>query len=195
MKEIEKHSDIELSMMLNSADSSVAKRAFEELYNRYSKLVFTYCVKMLRDEENAKDAFQDTFIRLLNVSSKKENIENMKAYIMKIARNVCLDKIKEIRNMPEPLNHTIGKYYQQRYERKEEKEIIDAALDKLPYALKETLMMKEYLNYSYDEIAEIMGLSRTAVATNIHRAKDRLRELLAPYFKEYVKKEKEKKNG
>ncbi len=56
-------------------------------------------------------------------------------------------------------------------------------------------MMKEYLNYSYDEIAEIMGLSRTAVATNIHRAKDRLRELLAPYFKEYVKKEKEKKNG
>jgi len=193
MNDIEKYNDSELSAMLNSDNKSISRQAFEEIYNRYSKLIYTYCVKILRDEENAKDAFQDTFVKFLNVVSKKDKFDNIKAYLMKIAHNVCIDKINEVKNMPEPLDQTIGRFYRFNYERKEKKEIIDAALDKLPYMLKETLMLKEYLNYSYEEIGEILGMSRTAVASNIHRAKDKLRELLAPYFQEYVKKEKEKK--
>lgn len=193
MKYFETYSDLELSKALGSEDSSIAKRAFDELYNRYSKLVYTYCLRMLRNEDNAKDAFQDTFVKFLGAISKKETIDNLKAYLMKIAHNVCIDKINEVKNMPEPLDQTIGRFYRFNYERKEKKEIIDAALDKLPYMLKETLMLKEYLNYSYEEIGEILGMSRSAVASNIHRAKDKLRELLAPYFQEYVKKEKEKK--
>jgi RNA polymerase sigma-70 factor (ECF subfamily) len=196
MKGFEQYSDLELSVMLNSTDQSKAKAAFDEVYRRYSKLIYTYCLKILRDEENAKDAFQDTFVKFLNNISKKDGIEieNLKAYLMKIAHNVCMDKVDEIKKMPEPLDQTVGQYYRQKFERKEEKEIIDAALDKLPFILKETLMLKEYLNYNYDEIGEILDMSRGAVASNIHRAKEKLREILAPYFKEYVKKEKEKKN-
>ena len=195
MKDFEQYSDLELSIILNSDDSTKAKHAFDELYRRYSKLIYTYCLKILRDEENAKDAFQDTFVKFLKIISKKEGIEieNLKGYLMKIAHNVCLDKVDEIKKMPEPLEQTVGRFYKQRFERKEEKEIIDAALDKLPFIMKETLMLKEYLNYNYDEIGEILDMSRGAVASNIHRAKEKLREILAPYFKEYVKKEKEKK--
>ncbi|HOV92263.1 MAG TPA: RNA polymerase sigma factor, partial [Candidatus Kapabacteria bacterium] len=120
---------------------------------------------------------------------------NIKAYLMKIAHNVCIDRVNEIKKAPGPLDKSVGRYYQLRYEQKEEKDIIDSAIDKLPFNLKETLMLKESLNYSYDEIAEIMGISRTMVASNIYRAKEKLREMLAPYFKEYIKKEKERKNG
>jgi len=195
MKDIEKYNDAELSAMLNSDNKSLSRQAFEEIYNRYSKLVYTYCVRILRDEENAKDAFQDTFVKFLNVISKKGIIDNIKAYLMKIAHNVCIDRVNEIKKAPGPLDKSVGRYYQLRYEQKEEKDIIDSAIDKLPFNLKETLMLKESLNYSYDEIAEIMGISRTMVASNIYRAKEKLREMLAPYFKEYIKKEKERKNG
>ena len=195
MKDIEKYNDAELSAMLNSDNKSISRQAFEEIYNRYSKLIYTYCVKILRDEENAKDAFQDTFVKFLNVVSKKDKFDNIKAYLMKIAHNVCIDRVNEIKKAPGPLDKSVGRYYQLRYEQKEEKDIIDSAIDKLPFNLKETLMLKESLNYSYDEIAEIMGISRTMVASNIYRAKEKLREMLAPYFKEYIKKEKERKNG
>jgi RNA polymerase sigma-70 factor (ECF subfamily) len=129
MKGFEQYSDLELSKMLYSDDSSKAKVAFDEVYSRYSKLIYTYCLKILRDEENAKDAFQDTFVKFLNMISKKDGIgiENLKAYLMKIAHNVCMDKVDEIKKMPEPLDQSVGRYYRQKFERKEEKEIIDAA--------------------------------------------------------------------
>ncbi|HRS02607.1 MAG TPA: sigma-70 family RNA polymerase sigma factor, partial [Bacteroidota bacterium] len=97
MKDIEKYNDSELSAMLNSDNKSISRQAFEEIYNRYSKLIYTYCVKILRDEENAKDAFQDTFVKFLNVVSKKDKFDNIKAYLMKIAHNVCIDRVNEIK--------------------------------------------------------------------------------------------------
>lgn len=62
--------------------------AFATLFERYSHLVYGVCVKQLKDAENAKDATQQIFIKLLE-DLKKFQLTNFKAWLYTVAKNHC----------------------------------------------------------------------------------------------------------
>jgi len=86
-KKIVEYSDAELYKMLFE-DKSTSERAFKEIYARYSKKVLSYCRHFLKTEEDAEDAFQETFVKFY--SSKTENREmiNLPGFLITIARNI-----------------------------------------------------------------------------------------------------------
>ncbi len=89
---MQQYSDEDLFTLLGSDDEQ-SRRAFELLYNRHSSRVYTYCRRMLNNSALAEDIFQEAFIRLYNAArSHRGTMTNTGAYLLRIARNLCLNE-------------------------------------------------------------------------------------------------------
>jgi RNA polymerase sigma-70 factor (ECF subfamily) len=193
MAEFEKYSDQELSYLFLSQDKKIVKEAFDELYRRYAPKLYTFCYKLLKDKNKARDALQEAFVNLFErIRQKDEPIENLSSYLYKIVKNIILNiqKKKVLREVP--IRADKWAVFQESLEDKQKKEFLDIAINQLPENLKEVLIMKEYLNYSYLEISDLMNISRDSVAVMIFRAKKKLKELLKPVINELEIKEQDK---
>jgi RNA polymerase sigma factor (sigma-70 family) len=70
-------------------------RATGELYNRYGKLVFTVCMRVLRDRQRAEDAVQQTFVQAWRGASSFEAGRPVGPWLATIARRVCIDLVRQ----------------------------------------------------------------------------------------------------
>jgi len=167
-------------------DESRVVEVFDELYERLSKNVYTYCLKVLGDSPFVDDIFQETFARFFDKSLNKKELTSVSGYIIKIARNLCLEEKNRRQLAPNYLSDFAPPFYDSTNERKENAEIINLALEALSEKYREVIILKEFLDMSYKEIADALNLTMSVVKIRIHRAKTKLREILAPHFEEYA---------
>ena len=185
---ISKYSDLELLELLK-ADKKSFDLAFLEIYNRYSSHVYFYCLKIMGDDDSAKDVFQEVFIKFSEIVKKSNEITSLKFYLIKIARNVCIDtknENKALRNMNlELLNNEVftgNLNLLQDDERVELLNYIEECLSLLEMDEREVLIFRQYQGLSYIEIEEITGISALIARTKFYRAKEKLKNMLLPYF-------------
>ncbi len=180
-----KNTTDEQLFLLLKEDGDVARSAFNELYNRHSSRIYTYCRKILNNSTVANDIFQDTFSRLYEARNTVKSMSNLSGYLIKTARNLCLNE----RSRKNYHNLSIEDFqlpiYDKSFEKKELNEVVDIALEALPEQFREVIVLKEFLDMSYAEIAKTLNLTLPVVRIRIYRAKVKLREILAPYFKDY----------
>ena len=175
--------DIELFEML-AKDKKTAEKAFAELYSRYSQRIYAYCRKILGDKEEARDIFQETFVKFFQSAKEERVMTNVPAFLLRIARNLCVNtkrKEKSSVSFEEymvPASNTGN-------EKEEMLDLIRHAQELLPDEYKEAFVLREYEGLSYAEIGEITGANMSTVKVRIFRAKQKLRELLTPYLKEF----------
>ena len=176
-------SDEEVAVYL-SQDDNTARMAFDEIYNRYSNRLYLYCKKVFKNEQVAQDVFQETFINFFEASKTSTSMTNVQRFLFKIARNISLNEKKK--NQPEFsfIDDVEIPYYDNEFEIEKNDRILDMALQTLPEKYREALILKEFLNMTYNEIAAILDLNQSIVRIRIFRAKNKLREVLLPYIKE-----------
>lgn len=195
MDNFKSYTDLELSFLLKSDNKDVRKKAFDEIYDRYSAAVYTYCIKFMKNNEVAKDVFQDTFVRFFDyVQTKNEGIEKIGGFLIKIARNLCLNIKSDKKHSTVDINQVEISLDEDTYEKKQNREILIEALNKLPAKYRELIILKEFLNYTYNDIAEITEQSRNNVGIMLHRAKQMLKEIVLKIHK-LPKIEIEDENG
>lgn len=152
---------------------------FEEIYNRQSYRIFKMCMTYLGNEEDAKEAVQNIFIKLLekNIRFKDSNHEN--AWLCKTTRNYCLDILKsawrkkrvDFETLPEV--NTSDKDLENN-----EKELIEKALLKLSIKQKEVIFLYYYEEYSIKEISKILKRSESTIQTQLSTARKKMKEIL-----------------
>lgn len=177
--ELEKIGDIELYYRLDK-DKETAGVAFAELYSRYSSRVFAYCRRFLGNKDDAKDIFQETFVRFFQSAQQDREMTNVPAFLLKIARNLCVNhkrKLKEVVSFEDYMTSDSGTEDQD-----ELLKLIKMALELLTPEYKDLFILREYNGLSYNEIAEITGLSLSTVKIRLFRAKLKIREILQPYL-------------
>ncbi len=173
--------DLELYAKLAHEDAS-AQAALSILYRRYSQRIYTYCRKIIGDSTTAEDLLQETFVKVLETGRQQRAIENFPAYLMTIARNLCLShRARSKRQFVEVEDFHLS-YRDVPYEQRELLQLIQASLELLPEDYREAFVLREYNGLSYNEIAEIIGESLDVVKVRIFRAKKKLRDILAPYL-------------
>lgn len=146
----------------------------------YNELIY-YVQKLTNDKEKSTDIIQETYTKTLE-KSKNSNIENERAFLYKVARNLVIDqsrKKKKIQKIEfEEHEHSIPKTEQPEdialnYSRKRElKNIINT----LPTRSKQAFVLHVLKGYSRQEIAKIMGISVNAVQKHITRGTKKLQE-------------------
>jgi RNA polymerase sigma-70 factor, ECF subfamily len=173
--------DLELYGRL-SLDDATAQLALTQLYRRYSQRIYTYCRKIIGENATAEDLLQETFVKLYDSGRKGRPIENFPAYLMTIARNMCLSHRARHQKAFVPVEDFHLTARDVPYEHKELLQLIHTSLELLPEDYREVLVLREYNGLSYNEIAEVIGQSLDVVKVRIFRAKKKLRDILAPYL-------------
>lgn len=162
--------------------------AFAELYGRYEKRAYNLCLRILGSEDEAADATQDAFVKVLRRLPKLEGRElAFGSYLFTSARHACYDLIERRKRAeptdepPEPTNGEPGDPEddpERRLLLEASQEEIRLANAELPERQREVLALRELEELSYDEIAEIMDMNRNSVAQLISRARINLRDAL-----------------
>lgn len=161
------------------------REAFTQLYLRYRQRVFAYCLRMLGSNEEAEDMFQEVFIRVWQRAYQFTEEKSLSGWIFTIAHNLCLNRIRDRKVLDRLDDYTnlaiehieLGEDWAAR---------IQAALEAVPPENREPFVLFEYQGLSYLEIAEVMKLSVPAVKSRIYRAREELRRILEPYYRESV---------
>jgi RNA polymerase sigma-70 factor (ECF subfamily) len=109
---------------------------------------------------------------------------NVPGYLLKIARNLCLNCRRNKKQTVE-FDDYQSLVLPSATEKTEFLQLITTALDMLPDDYREVFVLREYEGLSYAEIAEIVGASLSNVKVRIFRAKQKIREILAPYIAEF----------
>lgn len=178
---MQEKSDIELIQAVRGNQD--AEKAFRELYSRHSHRIYLYCLKILGDPKDAQDVFQDTFIRLHSAVQRGFEIRNVEFYLLKIARNRCLNHRRDRKPLTS-LEEIHFAAHETNYEKEELLRLITMALELLEPDYREAFVLKEYQGLTYPQMAEITGASVSALKSRVWRAKEKIRVLLNPYLED-----------
>ena len=156
--------------------------AFRELFSRYERKVYMFCLRLCGNPDDANDIFQETFTRFYRQTLKEnETVSNILAYLLTSARNVFLTTRRN-KVYWSPFEDELIADHHPLYERKELLTIIGSALELLDVPYREAFILRFYQGLSYKEIAEITGDSVSSLKVRVMRAKDQVRTILQPYI-------------
>ncbi len=156
--------------------------AFQWLHKRFSKSIYRFCLKMLSDEDAAKDAYQETFIKAYEHRADFRG-DNFPAWIFTIARRVCLNVIRSRRSddVFDEVLHSAGECSEDdAYLRLH----IQKAIESLSPDFREALVLREYEGLSYEQIATVLHIELSLAKVRVHRARLQVRKLLMPVMQE-----------
>jgi RNA polymerase sigma-70 factor (ECF subfamily) len=159
--------------------------AFEALYQRHSREVWALAYARWMDADLALDIAQEAFMRLWKQWEVGEDIQNPRAWLLRVARNLAEDYAKSAfrRNgtmAPQLMNGVHSKEMQplETLERQEAFAQLRTLLEELPTSDRDILTLRYALDYDAQQIAEILGINATAVHMRLSRARQRLADRL-----------------
>ena len=162
--------------------------AFVALYDRHKGAVYAYCAKMLLDREAAKDVLQETFARAYENRERLLKSTSFKAWLFTIARNQCLNTLRRsgrevafAPDAPEPRGHGTTPFAA--LLKSEQADLIHRMLAEMPPDYREVIVLREYQNLSYDEIAAVTRSTVSAVKSRLFKARRKLGAALRPWLR------------
>ncbi len=156
-------------------------RSFAVIYERHSAKVYAYCLRILENEDSAREVFQETFVRFYHTAMRERSVTNVHGYLIKIARNLCLDARKEFSRTANIEDFEFA-FEDTTLENKEIAVLLDMALGLLAEPYREAFVLQVHNGLSYKEIADVTDVPLTTVRNRVVRAKKKMREILAPYL-------------
>lgn len=162
---------------------------FLEWYDQFADAVFRHCFFRLSDREKAKDATQETFIRLWEYVSQGKEVLNARALIYRITNNLIIDEYRKketvsLDQMQEETGFDVGFTTKGAIESRDDYEQVLAMIESLPVEYREAIVLRHIDGLSVKEIANIVGENENLVSVRIHRAIEKLKTLKnTPYAK------------
>lgn len=152
------------------------------LYTQYKDRLFALCLKYCKNQEEAEDNLQDSFIKIFQKIKTYNNKGSFEGWMKRITINKAIDRYKK-----EPYIEPITDQHL--------KEDTEVDTDELPISLQEMLVFIQELpsryrlvfnlyeldNYTHVEISEILGISIGTSKSNLHRAKVILKQKITTY--------------
>ena len=169
---------MELDQLIKSC-AKKNRKAREELYHTYEKILFQVCLKYCRSYEEAEDHLHDVFIEIFENIKNYRGKGSFEGWMKRIVINKAIDRYKKNRT----------------YSLKDEKiqtfsEDVDITGDDLPTSIEDVIKLIRELpdqyrlvfnlyqldGYSHKEIAQLLNISEGTSKSNLHRAKIKLKE-------------------
>ena len=188
-------SEVELVSRAQQGDEA----AFEQLYRRYSRALYSLAYQMLGAHQDADEVLQETFVRVFKNLTRLRSPEAFTSWVYQITVNLCMDYRKmRARARWQPIedeNHegaathfelATAKWVrtpQQVLENNELLANITAAIEALPEQQKAVVIMHEIEGMSKKMISKTLECSLVTVRTNLHHARKKLRRKLMLYLK------------
>ena len=155
--------------------------AFETLVNKYQPKIYSLCFRMLKSEQDAQDACQNTLVNIyLNIKNFKFK-SSFSTWIYTIAKNSALDIIRKRNDeisLYDYVENSSDFIYSLSTEslvvKKNEYEFIINAINTLDNVKRQCIILKDVEGYSLEEISQILNIPKGTVKSRLHRARENL---------------------
>lgn len=157
---------------------------------QYIDDLFRYAMVLVRNSAEAEDLVQETYVRALPAMGRLRPDSNLKVWLLTILRNLRRNQIRKLRTGPRIVELDEGgnsadvaaepsedPYTQ--YASKAEREHVRKAIEQLPASFREVIILREYDELSYQEIASVLECPLGTVMSRLGRARSKLRGLLS----------------
>jgi RNA polymerase sigma-70 factor (ECF subfamily) len=167
------------------SDSVFAASTLEHLDALYG-----YAMTLTRDRTEAEDLVQETYLRAVRAANQPAGDGNLKAWLFVIMRNAWLNAMRHKHNgrrifefereePPVGIASDVTSNPHVVYLRKLEREQVREAIEKLPDAYREIVVLRDIEGFSYQEIATVLNCPAGTVMSRLGRAREKLREVLS----------------
>lgn len=156
--------------------------AQEQLYKLYAPAMFNVCLRMLGDDEWARDLLQDSFVDVFRKVSGLREVDYFSAWIKRIVTNNCINALRkkqldtvDMDSAEEPEDEEeISSDFYDGYQRDQ----VKMAIEQLPKGCRTVLNLYVFEGYDHQEIGDILQISESASKAQYSKAKKRIREQL-----------------
>lgn len=161
--------------------------AFEELVRKHRKRAYSIARRIVNCHFDADDIVQEAFLQVYQHIQKFKGKSSFSTWLYRIVVNLSLNLLKsrsrrEMMNL-EDANEEIDEETPAHIVEKEElKTLVKQAVNSLPHYQRIVVELHEFEGLSDKEIAEILNCSEGTVWSRLHRARERLKKMLAPYL-------------
>lgn len=192
--------ELEQELVTRALDGD--RDAFGQLVDRLKRPVFHLCMSHLRDEAEAMDLVQDTFLKAFTRLELFRRDSNFRAWVFRIAANSCIDRIRRRRtraaselddtystdHLDEGDLPSVGTFGRasplKELARAQLADRLGKALATLPETHRQCVLLCDVHGYSYQEIAEELGIPKGTVMSRLFYARKRLQTELEDYRQE-----------
>jgi len=142
---------------------------------------------LMKNEQDAKDVVQESYIRAFRFFDTWKGESDAKPWLLKIVRNACYTALQGNQNRQDSIEYDEDLHGDQQASsdpetfllQKFDQVAVRSALESLPTAFREALILFELEGLSYQEIAEVTGVAAGTVMSRICRARSKLKELIS----------------
>lgn len=180
-------------LMLDYQNGEV--RAMDEFLRRYKNPIYHFALRLSQNEAEAQDIAQEVFVRLHEFRHTYKRTAKFSTWLFSICHHLCISRFRKKKwqvlwprqkddpdelvdfASPDPAPDEAAS-------KNELTDLLKKCLQGLPFLQREALILREYQNLDYTDIAKILNISLGAVKTLIHRARLRLKDQFLPFVRE-----------
>jgi RNA polymerase sigma-70 factor (ECF subfamily) len=191
-------SDEELMLSCRDGDEG----AFEILYRRYEKPIFSFIYRMVLSAADAEDLCQETFFKVIRAKKKYRKTAKFKTWLFNIALNLCRDRIRRMKfrshlslNSPAFSQGSEEIWTRQlisdsssdptrQVQNDEMNTLVQQAFKKLPEQERTVVILRQYHAMKFSEIGEVMNCPLGTAKSLNHRGREKLMKALSKYMEQ-----------
>ncbi len=179
--------DMALGQLLATNDADTQETLLRELVETHSRFVFKVAYSVLRNREDAEDAVQETFLRVLRHQRELPEVRDVRGWLARIAWRIAVDRRTAtgtaVNTAPNDEDLAAVRAdaagAEQRAISAQMLEIAQRLIDGLPADLRDVLTLAAVEEMTSAEIATVLGIRETSVRTRLFRARQLLKQKMA----------------
>jgi RNA polymerase sigma-70 factor, ECF subfamily len=170
-----------------------AELDFREKALQHLDGLYGYAMTLARNQAEAEDLVQETYLRAVQAFDRLRPDSNLKSWLFTILRNVRLNQIRDGLNNSRLVEMDAPNGSTREFEDKSSKDPlflylskvkqadVRKATEELPAIYREIIVLREFEELSYEEIAQILGCPSGTVMSRLNRAREKLKQILQPW--------------
>jgi RNA polymerase sigma-70 factor (ECF subfamily) len=164
---------------------------FWDIYDQHYARVRKFILTLVGDEWVADDLIQETFLKIQNNLKSLKDSSKLSSWIFRIAYNLCQDHFRQIKRSRkeeridqegmEDFKEALiqkGPDIQKELEQRQMGECVQDQINLLPEPLRTVLLLFDIMEFSHQEISDILGITVKNVKVRLHRARKKLKPIL-----------------
>jgi RNA polymerase sigma-70 factor, ECF subfamily len=188
--------DVEFVAALKRGDAA----AYERLVRLHGGRLLAVARRLLRDEEEAREALQDAFLSAFRAMNSFAGNAQLSTWLHRIVVNAALMRVRARQRVTEePIDELLPTFREDGHQQhdsvnwgippdvsvaqQETRALVRQCIDRLPESYRTVLLLRDIEELDTEETAQVLGLSTNAVKIRLHRARQALRGLLDPYLR------------
>jgi len=171
-------------------DGPLSNPVFGQAALEHIDALFGYALTLTRNTTEAEDLVQETYLRATSAANRPDTDSNLKGWLFVIMRNAWLNQVRHKNSGPlfvdlesndPPSSDTSGAGNNPHvvYLRKLDRQQVRKAIESLPDAYREIIVLRDIEGFTYQEIASVLDCPAGTVMSRLGRARGKLRELLS----------------